>query len=103
MTMPKHTPQWIHLQQRAEEKMRQFNDDNTCISNKSLKYAKYIIINPLTVLISQTLSTGIFSNELKIARALPLFKNGDTSLHQLSPTIDLYQYSLPFQKSLSML
>ena len=34
------------------------------ISNKLLKYAKHFLINPLRLLINQTLSTGIFSNEL---------------------------------------
>ena len=37
------------------------------------------LIKPLTLLINQTLSTGIFPNELKISRVRPLFKNGDTS------------------------
>ena len=49
------------------------------ISNKLLKYAKAFLIKPLTLLINQTLSTGIFPNELKISRVRPLFKNGDTS------------------------
>ena len=49
------------------------------ISNKLLKYAKTFLIKPLTLLINQTLSTGIFPNELKISRVRPLFKNGDTS------------------------
>ena len=44
-----------------------------------LKYAKYFLIKPLTLLINQTLSTGIFPNELKISRVRPLFKNDDTS------------------------
>ena len=49
------------------------------ISNKLLKYAKAFLIKPLTLLINQTLSTGVFPNELKISRVRPLFKNGDTS------------------------
>ena len=49
------------------------------ISNKLFKYAKSFLIKPLTLLINQTLSTGIFPNELKISRVRPLFKNGDTS------------------------
>ena len=45
-----------------------------------LKYTKAFLIKLfLTLLINQTLSTGIFPNELKISRARPLFKNGDTS------------------------
>ena len=38
-----------------------------------------LFIKPLTLLINQTLSTGIFPNELKISRVRPLFKNGNTS------------------------
>ena len=49
------------------------------ISNKLLIYAKYFLIKPLTLLINQTLSTGILPKELKIWRVRPLFKNGDTS------------------------
>ena len=44
-----------------------------------LKYAKDFLIKASTLLINQTLSTGIFPNELKISRVRPLFKNGDTS------------------------
>ena len=44
-----------------------------------LKYAKDFLIKPLTVLINQPLSPGIFPNELKISRVRPLYKNGDTS------------------------
>ena len=40
---------------------------------------KYQRVKPLTLLINQTLSTGIFPSELKISRVMPLFKNGDTS------------------------
>ena len=49
------------------------------ISNKLLKYAKAFLVKPLTLIINQTLSTGIFPNELKISRVSPLFKNGDIS------------------------
>ena len=44
-----------------------------------LNMQKHFLIKPLTVLINQTLSTGIFPNELKISRVRPLFKNGDTT------------------------
>ena len=49
------------------------------ISYKLLKSAKDFLIKPLTLLINQTLSTGIFPNELKNSRVRPLFRNGDTS------------------------
>ena len=49
------------------------------ISHKLLKYAKVFLIKPVTLLINQTLSTGIFPNEFKISRVRSLLKNGDTS------------------------
>ena len=36
------------------------------------------LVKPLTLLINQTLTTGEFPNELKISKARPLFKIGDT-------------------------
>ena len=54
-----------------------FGHDN--ISNILLKKSKEVLIQPLTLLINQTLSTGIFPNELKISRVKPLYKNGEVS------------------------
>ena len=38
------------------------------------------LIKPLTLLINQILSTGIFPSELKVSRVKPLFKRGKPSL-----------------------
>ena len=35
---------------------------------------------PLTIIINQTLKTGIFPDKLKIAKVLPLFKKGDKTV-----------------------
>jgi len=48
------------------------------LSNKLIKSAKNYLIIPLTLIINQTLKTGEFPNELKIARVKPLFKAGNS-------------------------
>ena len=45
------------------------------ITLKQLKYLKYVLIKPLTLLINQILNTGIF--KMKIAKVFPIFKNVD--------------------------
>ena len=51
-----------------------------CLSNIMIKKAHDPLIKPLTLLINQTLSTGIFPSELKVSRVKPLFKRGKSSL-----------------------
>ena len=50
------------------------------ISTKLLKTCKFEICKPLTLIINQTLSTGIFPDTLKIAKVIPLYKKGDKAL-----------------------
>ena len=50
------------------------------MSNKLLKQIKNEIIKPLTLIINQTLNTGIYPEKLKIAKIIPIYKNGDTNL-----------------------
>ena len=50
------------------------------ISTKLLKTCKHAICKPLTLIINQMLSTGIFPDNLKIAKVIPLFKKGDKAL-----------------------
>ena len=50
------------------------------ISVKLLKKLSPALINPLTLLINQSLVTGIFPNKLKIAKVLPLFKKYDYAI-----------------------
>ena len=50
------------------------------ISNKHIKYAKSVLIKPLTLLINQCLHTGVYPSQLKMSRVKPLFKSGDKSL-----------------------
>ena len=50
------------------------------ISSRLLKASKNVICLPLTLIINQTLTSGIFPDTLKIAKIIPLFKKGDRNL-----------------------
>ena len=47
------------------------------ISNKLLKSIKNEICKPLTLIINQSLTTGIFPNAFKTSKAKPIYKKGD--------------------------
>ena len=47
--------------------------------NLLLKCAKNELIKPLTLIINQTINTGIFPEQLKISKVKPLFKKGDST------------------------
>ena len=57
---------------------------NSCgldgISSKLIKIIEPAIIKPLTLLINQVLNTGIFPDELNIAKVIPIFKKDDPTL-----------------------
>ena len=50
------------------------------ISSRLLKASTNVICKPLTLIINQTLISGIFPDTLKIAKIIPLFKKGDRTL-----------------------
>ena len=50
------------------------------ISNKLIKSAGRILVKPLTVIVNQSLHTGIYPSQLKLSRVKPLFKN-DNKTH----------------------
>ena len=47
------------------------------ITTKLLKVVKPDLISPLTNIVNQTLSTGIFPDRLKIAKVIPIYKKGE--------------------------
>ena len=47
------------------------------ISTRLLKFLSPAITQPLTMIINQSLPTGIFPEKLKIAKVIPLYKKGD--------------------------
>ena len=44
-----------------------------------LKTCSNYYVKPLTYIINKSLAEGIFPNELKLARVVPIFKTGDPS------------------------
>ena len=50
------------------------------ISAKLIKNTYHIFINPLIHIINLSLSQGIFPQELKIAKVIPIYKSGETTL-----------------------
>jgi hypothetical protein len=50
------------------------------ISNKIIKFAKHAIVKPLTIIINQCFQTGLFPDNLKESKVIPLYKNNDPSL-----------------------
>ena len=49
------------------------------ISNQLIKIAKNVLIKLLTLLLNQSIHTGEFPKQLKIAKVKPLFKKGNQS------------------------
>ena len=47
------------------------------ISTKLLKEIEHVVSRPLSIIINQSLCTGIFPDKLKIAKVIPLFKKDD--------------------------
>ena len=50
---------------------------NDMLSTSLLKKIFSPLLEPLTVIINQTLRTGIFPDRLKVAKVIPLYKKGD--------------------------
>ena len=68
----------------VEKVVKVLNPKSSCgkdgISTILLKKIIPEIKAPLTIIINQTLKTGIFPGKLKIAKVLPLFKKGDKTV-----------------------
>ena len=60
------------------------------ISNKHIKYARYVLTKHLTLLISQCIHTGIYPEPLKLTRVKPLHKRGDKTQFGNYRPISLY-------------
>ena len=56
---------------------------NSCghdgLSTIILKAIKHDICKPITLIINQSLYTGIFPNKLKLAKVIPIYKKGDNT------------------------
>ena len=70
------------------------------ISTILMKKITPIILDPLTIIINQSLCTGIFPDHLKIAKVTPLFKKGDPHLlDNYRPISLLPAFSKVFEKT----
>ena len=70
------------------------------LSTELLKHIMNPLIPPLTHVINQMINTGIFPDNLKIAKVKPLFKK---EINHYSRTTDLYHCYLLYQKCLKKL
>ena len=69
------------------------------ISLKVLKWISPAIVKPLTIIINQSLLTGIFPDALKIAKVLPLYKKQETDImDNYRPISLLASFSKVFEK-----
>ena len=69
------------------------------ISNNLIKIIKQEIVPSLTIIINQSLETGIFPDSLKIANVVPLFKKDDpTTVNNYRPISLLNSISKIFEK-----
>ena len=59
------------------------------ISIKLLKFLSPALVKPLSLIINQSLITGIFPEKLKRAKVLPLFRKGDETLIENYPPVSL--------------
>ena len=59
------------------------------ISARLLKASKNVICKLLTLIINQTLTSGIFPDTLKIAKIIPLFKKGGKTLLEIYRPISI--------------
>ena len=49
------------------------------ISNSLIKNSSDVLSKPLTLIINQTLTSGIFNEKLKSSKVIPIFKSGEFS------------------------
>ena len=69
------------------------------ISIRLLKYLSPALLKPLTLIINQSLITGLFPEKLKIAKVQPLFKKGDEEqIENYRPISLLTSISKVFEK-----
>jgi hypothetical protein len=74
---PSNPTQIKEIVSRLPNKNSSGHDDLSIII---LKHITDYICEPLSLIINQSLTTGIFPDKLKLAKVLPIFKKGDSSI-----------------------
>ena len=69
------------------------------LSNQLIKMAKNVLVKPLTIIINQMIVTGIFPDQLKISKVIPLYKLKTRLFYRI---IDPMRYSHLSQKYWNM-
>ena len=83
--------------------VKSFKSKHSCgyddISMYIIKHVILAIVKPLTYICNISLSNGVFPNHMKIAKIIPVFKNGDqTSFNNYRPISLLPQFSKILEK-----
>ena len=69
------------------------------LSTKLLKFIKHATSNVITLIVNQSLNTGIFPDKLKCAKVIPIYKKGDdTKLDNYRPISILPAISKIFER-----
>ena len=64
-----------------------------------LKQCIKTYIDPLTYLVNLSINQGIFPDELKIAKVLPIYKYDDNNLYRITDEYPSYHFSLKILKN----
>ena len=70
------------------------------ISTKLLKFLSPGLIKPLTLIINQSLITGIFPEKLKLAKMIPLYKKDDKLIMNNYIVLDIHERHTECQSSI---
>ena len=78
--VPGHCDTWHIYLYHTYALVRKNSCGHDSISTKFLKHIEELVAKSLSLIINQSLCTGIFPKKLKIAQVIPLFKKSDSNL-----------------------